>query len=117
MYLLLSSKPTCDHVSGRLIPLAQVLLLIHRLERNFCPTMAESQVDIKVPQTVQDVLQQTTQVESRLAWERVMGVENSTPVKYDKTSVLILGWEEDADDTRTAEDVSYLPRNQVKHAD
>ena len=54
---------------------------------------------------VQDAASQTTQVKSRLAWERVMGANSPAPVKYLKTSVLILGWEENADDTRTAEEV------------
>lgn len=36
-----------------------------------------------------------------------MGADQ-TVVKYKKTSVLILGWEADTDDTRTGEEVSYL---------
>lgn len=68
--------------------------------------MTETQDNSKVPQTVHGVPQQTTQVDSRLAWEKIMGADNPPPVKYDKTSVLILGWDEDTDDTRTAEDVS-----------
>lgn len=38
-----------------------------------------------------------------------MGADQ-TVVKYKKTSVLILGWEADTDDTRTGEEVSYLRR-------
>lgn len=34
-----------------------------------------------------------------------MGANSPPPVEYDKTSVLILGWAENADDTRTAEEV------------
>lgn len=36
-----------------------------------------------------------------LAWERAMGL----PKKYEKTCVLILGWDEDCDDTSTAQEV------------
>jgi len=34
-----------------------------------------------------------------------MGANTPSPVKYDKTAVLILGWDENADDTKTAEEV------------
>lgn len=45
-----------------------------------------------------------------MTWERVMGASQS-PVRYDKTSVLILGWDRDADDTKTAEEVSHVNNN------
>ena len=40
-----------------------------------------------------------------MAWKEVMGASHPSPVKYDKTAVLILGWEENVDDTETAEEV------------
>lgn len=67
--------------------------------------MKMAQHDPTMPQAAQGIGRQTTQVKSRLAWERVMGANSPSPVRYDKTSVLILGWEENADDTKTAEEV------------
>lgn len=71
--------------------------------------MAEPQEDMSGPQvtppTASQAAPQSTQVASRLAWEGVMGANIPSPVKYDKTAVLILGWDENADDTKTAEEV------------
>lgn len=35
---------------------------------------------------------------------------NGPPVKYEKTSVLLLGWAEDDDDTEAGDEVSYINR-------
>jgi hypothetical protein len=57
------------------------------------------------PQVAPEAAPQSTQVSSRMAWKEVMGASHPSPVKYDKTAVLILGWEENVDDTETAEEV------------
>ena len=70
--------------------------------------MAAQQRESEMSDPTQGTASQSTQVKSRQAWERVMGANSPSPVKYDKTSVLILGWEENSDDTRTAEEVRYF---------
>jgi hypothetical protein len=40
-----------------------------------------------------------------MAWKEVMGANHPSPVKYENTAVLILGWDENVDDTETAEEV------------
>lgn len=67
--------------------------------------MAGPQETMSWPQVAPQAASQSTQVASRLAWEQVMGANTPSPVKYDKTAVLILGWDENADDTKTAEEV------------
>ena len=46
-----------------------------------------------------------SQVESRVIFEQAMG-QASLPVKHEKTSVLLLGWNPDNDDTGVAGEVS-----------
>jgi hypothetical protein len=67
--------------------------------------MAHCQEEMSGPQVAPGAAPQSTQVSSRMAWKEVMGDNHPSPVKYDNTAVLILGWEENVDDTETAEEV------------
>jgi hypothetical protein len=46
-----------------------------------------------------------SQVHARLAWEQEMGDVATTPIKYERVSALLLGWEPDSCDTGVAEEV------------
>jgi hypothetical protein len=51
--------------------------------------------------------------ESRRIWERVMGTHPS-PQAYEKTCVLLLGWNKECDDTETASEVSTHNSSQAR---
>jgi hypothetical protein len=51
--------------------------------------------------------------ESRKIWERVMGTHPS-PQAYEKTCVLLLGWNKECDDTETASEVSTHNSSQAR---
>lgn len=72
--------------------------------------MAKSQIHSSdaQPQETQGVARHATQVESRSIWEGIHGPNALDPVTYEKTSVLILGWGQNADDTMTAIEVSEI---------
>jgi hypothetical protein len=88
------------------VPPYYSLFLVHYPQNNLVHKMAVPPEVSERPPSPQEDDSHTTQVESRMAWERVMGSNSPPPVAYDKTSVLILGWDENTDDTKTAEEVS-----------
>ena len=92
------------------MPPNHLVFLVQYPQNNFVHKMAvPPEVSERSP-SLQEDESHTTQVESRMAWERVMGSNSPPPVAYDKTSVLILGWDENTDDTKTAEEVSVSRR-------
>jgi ribonucleotide monophosphatase NagD (HAD superfamily) len=74
-------------------------------QQSFHASMAQRQEEMSGPQVAPEAAPQSTQVSSRMAWKEVMGANHPSPVKYDNTAVLILGWEENVDDTETAAEV------------